>query len=80
VSSNKNTTELVQKLRTISGAGILECKKVLEETDNDIEKSLVLLRERGATKAMNKSMRVAKKWYNNILHPCRRKIRCYVRT
>lgn len=60
MSSNKNTTELVQKLRTISGAGILECKKVLEETDNDIEKSLVLLRERGATKAMNKSMRVAK--------------------
>jgi elongation factor Ts len=60
VNSNKNITELVQKLRTISGAGILECKKVLEETNNDIEKSLILLRERGATKAMNKSMRVAK--------------------
>lgn len=60
MNSNKNITELVQKLRTISGAGILECKKVLEETNNDIEKSLILLRERGATKAMNKSMRVAK--------------------
>ncbi len=59
MSSNKNITELVQKLRTISGAGILECKKVLEETNNDIEKSLVLLRERGATKAINKSMRSA---------------------
>ncbi|MFQ3675001.1 MAG: translation elongation factor Ts [Endomicrobiia bacterium] len=60
MNSNKNTTELVQKLRTISGAGILECKKVLEETGNDIEKSLILLRERGVTKAMDKSVRVAK--------------------
>jgi elongation factor Ts len=58
-STNKNVTELVQKLRSISGAGILECKKALEETGNDIEKSLVLLRERGATKALSKTTRVA---------------------
>lgn len=53
-------TQLVQKLRSISGAGILECKKALEETGNDIEKALVILRERGATKALSKTGRSAK--------------------
>lgn len=55
-----NVSELIQKLRTISGAGILDCKKALEETNYDIEKALILLRERGATKALSKTSRVAK--------------------
>jgi len=58
--NKQNVSELIQKLRSISGAGILDCKKALEETNFDIEKALVLLRERGATKALSKTSRVAK--------------------
>jgi|YelNatPaOPRAMG01_1025707.scaffolds.fasta_scaffold32930_2 elongation factor Ts len=58
--NKQNISELIQKLRSISGAGILDCKKALEETNFDVEKALVLLRERGATKALSKTSRVAK--------------------
>ncbi len=57
---SKNVTELVQKLRSISNAGFLDCKKALEETNYDIEKALVLLRERGVAKALTKTANVAK--------------------
>ncbi|MCS7228307.1 MAG: elongation factor Ts, partial [Endomicrobia bacterium] len=57
---SKNTTELIQKLRNISGAGILDCKKALEETNYDIEKALVLLRERGVSKALTKTANTTK--------------------
>ncbi len=58
--TSKDLAALVQKLRSISGAGILECKKALQDANNDIEKALVLLRERGATKALDKTSKVAK--------------------
>ena len=37
----------IKKLRQISGAGFLDCKKVLKENDNDIEKSIDSLRKKG---------------------------------
>ncbi|MFN3550396.1 MAG: translation elongation factor Ts [Endomicrobiia bacterium] len=60
MNTKVNVSELIQKLRSISGAGILDCKKALEETNYDLEKALILLRERGATKALSKTSRVAK--------------------
>lgn len=60
MTETKNITELVQKLRNISGAGILDCKKALQETNYDIEKALILLRERGIVKAMSKTANVTK--------------------
>ena len=53
------TASLVKELREKTGAGMMDCKKVLTETDGDMEKAIDLLRERGIAKAAKKSGRVA---------------------
>ena len=53
------TASQVKELREITGAGMMDCKKVLTETDGDMEKAMELLRERGIAKAAKKSDRVA---------------------
>jgi len=53
------TASLVKELREKTGAGMMDCKKVLTETDGDMEKAMDLLRERGIAKAAKKSGRVA---------------------
>ena len=53
------TASLVKELREKTGAGMMDCKKVLTETDGDMEKAAELLRERGIAKAAKKSGRVA---------------------
>ena len=53
------TASLVKELREKTGAGMMDCKKVLTETDGDMEKAIELLRERGIAKAAKKSSRVA---------------------
>ena len=53
------TANLVKELREKTGAGMMDCKKVLTETDGDMEKAIELLRERGIAKAAKKSGRVA---------------------
>ena len=53
------TAELVKQLREKTGAGMMDCKKVLTETNGDMEKAAELLRERGIAKAAKKSGRVA---------------------
>ena len=50
---------VVKELREKTGAGMMDCKKVLTETDGDLEKAAELLREKGITKAAKKSGRVA---------------------
>src|SRR6476619_4986781 len=41
----------VKKLRELTGAGMMDCKKALDETDGDFEKAVELLRVKGAAKA-----------------------------
>ena len=53
------TADLVKQLREKTGAGMMDCKKVLTETDGDVEKAAELLRERGIAKAAKKSGRIA---------------------
>ena len=53
------TASTVKELREKTGAGMMDCKKVLTETDGDIERAIELLRERGITKAAKKSDRIA---------------------
>lgn len=53
------TASQVKELREKTGAGMMDCKKVLTETDGDMEKAAELLRERGIAKAAKKSDRVA---------------------
>ena len=53
------TAEQVKALRERTGAGMMDCKKVLTETNGDEEKAIELLRERGIAKAAKKSDRIA---------------------
>lgn len=50
---------LVKELRERTGAGMLDCKKTLEEANGDIEKAIDLLREKGLSKAAKKAGRIA---------------------
>ena len=53
------TPEQVKALREQTGAGIMDCKRALTEVDGDIEKAIVLLREKGLAKAAKKASRIA---------------------
>lgn len=53
------SAQAVKELRERTGAGMMDCKKALEETAGDMEKAIDLLRERGIAKAAKKSGRIA---------------------
>lgn len=60
----------VKELRERTGAAILECKKVLEQSNGDMNQALVLLRERGLKIAEKKSAREAKEGRIEVyIHP-----------
>ena len=54
------SAESVKNLRDLTGAGFMDCKRVLEETDGDVEKAVLLLRERGLAAAAKKAGREAR--------------------
>ncbi len=47
--------KMIQKLREITGLGMMDCRKALEETDGDIEKAVDVLRKKGAAVAAKRS-------------------------
>ena len=53
------TAALVKQLRETSGAGMMDCKKALEETNGDIDAAIDWLRTKGLATAAKKSGRVA---------------------
>lgn len=53
------SAQAVKELRERTGAGMMDCKKALEETNGDMEKAIDLLRERGIAKAAKKAGRIA---------------------
>ena len=53
------TAEMVKDLRERTGAGMMDCKKALSETNGDIEKAIDYLREKGLAAAAKKAGRVA---------------------
>ena len=54
------TTEMVKELRGVTGAGVLEAKKALEQTDGNFDKAVDILREKGAARAFKRADRAAK--------------------
>jgi len=54
------TAEMVRELREKTGAGMMDCKRALEETGGDADKAVALLRERGLAAAAKKSGREAR--------------------
>ena len=53
------TAKMVKELREKTGAGMLDCKKALVEVDGDMDKAIVVLREKGLAKAAKKAGRIA---------------------
>lgn len=53
------TIELIKVLRERTGAGIMDCKRALQENGGDVEKAVDFLREKGIAKAASKSTRIA---------------------
>jgi elongation factor Ts len=53
------TASMVKELRDKTNAGMMDCKKALKETNGDIEKAIVYLREKGLLQAAKKSGRIA---------------------
>ena len=53
------TAQMVKELREKTGAGMMDCKKALVETDGDMEKAVSFLREKGMANAAKKADRVA---------------------
>ncbi len=55
----KITAAMVKELRESTGAGMMDCKKALEEAAGDMEKSVELLRKKGLAAAAKKAGRIA---------------------
>ena len=53
------TAGMVKELREMSGAGMMDCKKALAETDGDFDKAMEFLREKGLATAQKKAGRIA---------------------
>ncbi len=64
------TAKLVKELRTKTGAGMMDCKKALGETDGDVEKAIKVLREKGIAKAAKKTGReTSEGLISTYIHP-----------
>jgi elongation factor Ts len=64
------TAQLVKQLRERTGAGMLECKKALEETKGDVTEAEVVLRKRGIAAATKKASRATRQGVvGSYIHP-----------
>ncbi len=54
------TTEMVKDLRERTGAGVLDCRKALQQAQGDIDRAITLLREQGLAAAAKKATRAAR--------------------
>jgi elongation factor Ts len=53
------SADLVKRLRDMTGAGYMDCRRALQDTDGDLERARVLLRERGLAAAAKRAGRTA---------------------
>ena len=53
------TAQMVKELRENTGAGMMDCKKALQEAEGNMERAVDILREKGLSKAAKKADRVA---------------------
>jgi elongation factor Ts len=64
------TADQVKQLREITGAGMMECKKALAETEGDLDKAVDALRKSGAARAEKRSGRTANEGrVDSYIHP-----------
>ena len=60
-------TSLIKELRYLSGAGLMDCKKALEASNNDIDEAIDYLRKKGISKAAKKADRVAAEGLSTVV-------------
>lgn len=60
------TASMVKDLRERTGAGMMDCKKALVESEGDMDKAIDYLREKGISKAAKKAERIAAEGLSNI--------------
>ncbi len=60
------SASMVKDLREKTGAGMMDCKKALVETNGDMDKAIDYLREKGISKAAKKAERIAAEGLSNI--------------
>ena len=66
------TTEMIKELRGNTGAGILECRKALEQSNGDMKAALDYLREKGLAQAQKRANRVASEGITELRNRLRR--------
>lgn len=59
-------SDMIKELRERTGAGMMDCKKALEESGNDIQKAIDYLREKGLSAAAKKAGRIAAEGICNV--------------
>ncbi len=60
------TAQMVNELRTMTGAGMMDCKKALTETNGDMDAAVEYLRDKGIAKAAKKAGRIAAEGLANV--------------
>ena len=60
-------TSLIKELRDLSGAGLMDCKKALEASNNDIDEAIDYLRKKGISKAAKKADRIAAEGLSTVV-------------
>jgi len=61
--------DMIKKLREMTGAGVMDCRKALEESEGDIEKAIEILRKKGAAVAAKRAGRETKEgWIASYVH------------
>jgi elongation factor Ts len=61
------TAQMVKELREKTGAGMMDCKKALTQTDGDMEKAIDFLREKGMASAAKKADRIAAEGLTSVV-------------
>ena len=61
------TAQMVKELREKTGAGMMDCKKALQQTDGDMDKAIDFLREKGIASAAKKADRIAAEGLTSVI-------------
>ena len=64
------SAQMVKEIRDVTGAGFVDCKNALTETDGNAEKAIEILRVKGLAKASKKTGRGNPRGLSHLLHSC----------
>ena len=62
------SADMIKKLRDLTGAGVLDCRKALDTAQGDMDKAVEILREKGLAAAAKKASREASNGILSLIH------------